>query len=109
MPATSRTHLYAWPHHEAWRLRHMEWGIGVDASLQLSFAESRALVNEAVAMGYTSAWTPSGPPTRDGFQISAQWATATEAVTGTAVQTGLAVIPVASWTPSALAQQAGTL
>ena len=87
----------------------MEWGIGVDASLQLSFAESRTLVTEAVALGYTSAWTPSGPPTRDGFQIAAQWASATEAATGTPVHTGIAVIPAPVWTVSSLANQAGTV
>jgi alkanesulfonate monooxygenase SsuD/methylene tetrahydromethanopterin reductase-like flavin-dependent oxidoreductase (luciferase family) len=83
----------------------MEWGIGVDASLGLSFAESADLVAEAVTLGYTSAWTPSGPPQRDAFQVCGQWHTATSG----AMATGVAVIPVPVWTVQALAQQAGAL
>ena len=47
----------------------MEYGIGIDASLGLKLAEQRELVGEAKASGYASAWTPSGPATRDGFQV----------------------------------------
>ena len=43
----------------------MEYGIGIDATLGLSFAEQQTLVREAKAAGYTSAWTPSGSATRD--------------------------------------------
>ncbi len=85
----------------------MEYGIGVDASLGLSFAESRALVAEAAALGYQSAWTPSGPPTRDGFQVCAQWHGATTPVVDGGLTTGIAVIPVPVWTVQSLAQQAG--
>jgi alkanesulfonate monooxygenase SsuD/methylene tetrahydromethanopterin reductase-like flavin-dependent oxidoreductase (luciferase family) len=71
----------------------------------LSFAESGALVTEASALGYASAWTPSGPPMRDGFQVCGQWHAATDGTIGT----GIAVIPVPVWTVQALAQQAGAL
>jgi len=82
----------------------MEYGIGIDASPGLTFAESRQLVTEAAAGGYTSAWTPSGPVTRDGFQVCGQWSAAVPGLT-----TGIAVIPAPVWTPSSLASQAGTL
>src|SRR6188768_863267 len=87
----------------------MEYGIGVDASLALSFAESRALVAEAAGLGYSSAWTPSGPPVRDGFQMCAQWHGATTDMVDGGLTTGIAVIPVPVWTVQALAQQAGAL
>src|SRR5215207_6600872 len=87
----------------------MDRGIGVDASLQLSFAQQRTLVKEAAELGYASAWTPSGPLTRDGFQVCAQWATATANDTGECLQTGVAVIPAPLWTVPSLAHQAGTL
>ena len=87
----------------------MEYGIGVDASLGLSFAESRALVAEAARLGYSSAWTPSGPPVRDGFQMCAQWHGATTDIVDGGLTTGIAVIPVPVWTVQALAQQAGAL
>ena len=82
----------------------MEYGIGVDASVGLRFAESRELVAAASAAEYTSAWTPSGPITRDGFQVCGQWTAAVEGLT-----TGIAVIPVPVWKPASLASQAGTL
>ena len=87
----------------------METGIGIDASLALSFEEQRTLVAEAARLGYTSAWTPSGPPTRDGFQVCAQWHGATSPVVEGGLTTGLAVIPVPVWTVQSLVQQAGTL
>lgn len=82
----------------------MDYGIGIDASLGLSFAQSRGLVKASAAAGYTSVWTPSGPITRDGFQMCGQWSAAVEEMT-----TGIAVIPAPVWTPSSLASQAGTL
>ncbi|MEO8539749.1 MAG: LLM class flavin-dependent oxidoreductase [bacterium] len=87
----------------------MEYGIGVDASLGLSFEESRALVAEAAGLGYLSAWTPSGPPNRDGFQVCAQWHGATTNVVDGGLTTGIAVIPVPVWTVQSLVQQAGAL
>lgn len=87
----------------------MERGIGIDASLGLSFAESRQLALEAATAGYSSAWTPSGPATRDGFQVCAQWSGATHSVIDGGLPVGIAVIPVPVWTVQSLASQAGTL
>jgi alkanesulfonate monooxygenase SsuD/methylene tetrahydromethanopterin reductase-like flavin-dependent oxidoreductase (luciferase family) len=87
----------------------MDVGIGVDASLGLSFDEQRTLVQEAAKLGYKSAWTPSGPPFRDGFQVCAQWHGATSEVIDGGLPTGIAVIPAPLWTVPSLVQQAGTL
>ncbi len=87
----------------------MEIGIGIDASPGLSFEQQRALVGEAASLGYSSAWTPSGPATRDGFQVCAQWHGATSAVVDGGLTTGIAVIPAPVWTVPSLVQQAGTL
>lgn len=87
----------------------MNRGIGIDASLGLSFAESRELAVEAANAGYASAWTPSGPVTRDGFHACAQWSQATASVVDGGIPVGIAVIPVPVWTIQSLASQAGTL
>ncbi len=86
-----------------------ERGIGIDASLGLSFAESRELAGEAARAGYRSAWTPSGPATRDGFQVCAQWSNATSSMVDGGLPVSIAVIPVPVWTVQSLASQAGTL
>ncbi len=87
----------------------MEYGLGIDASLGLSLAEQRTLVVEAAGAGYSSLWTPSGPATRDGFQVCGQWSAATAAVADGGLPVGIAVIPVGNWTVPSLASQAGTL
>jgi alkanesulfonate monooxygenase SsuD/methylene tetrahydromethanopterin reductase-like flavin-dependent oxidoreductase (luciferase family) len=87
----------------------MDYGIGIDASLGLTFDEQRTLVAEAARAGYASAWTPSGPATRDGFQVCAQWSVATAGIVDGGLPVGVAVIPVPVWTVPSLAQQAGTL
>ena len=85
----------------------MRWGIGIDASLALSFAESGTLVREAAAGGYTSAWCPSGPATRDGFQVCSQWARDTAEIDG--FQCGIAVIPAPVWSVPSLVSQSGSI
>ena len=87
----------------------MEYGIGIDANLGLTFAEMNALAREAAEAGYTSAWSPSNPPARDGFHACAQWVTATQDLVPGGLATGIAVIPVGVWTVNALVQQAGAL
>jgi alkanesulfonate monooxygenase SsuD/methylene tetrahydromethanopterin reductase-like flavin-dependent oxidoreductase (luciferase family) len=87
----------------------MTRGIGIDASLGLSFAEQRTLVSEAALAGYSSAWTPSGSATRDGFHVCAQWSVATSSIVDGGLHVGIAVIPVPVWTVQSLVQQAGTL
>ncbi len=87
----------------------MEIGIGVDASLGLSFAQQRELLREAARRGYTSAWTPSGPATRDGFQVCALWHGWTADLVPGGLTTGIAVIPAPIWTVPSLIHQSGTL
>ncbi len=87
----------------------MDIGIGLDSSLGLSFADMRRLAREAVELGYTSAWTPSGGATSDGFHICAQWAAATAEMPGGSLPTGIAVVPVPTWTVHTLARQAATV
>lgn len=36
----------------------MDIGLGLDATLNLSFADQAALAQEAARLGYTSLWTP---------------------------------------------------
>jgi alkanesulfonate monooxygenase SsuD/methylene tetrahydromethanopterin reductase-like flavin-dependent oxidoreductase (luciferase family) len=85
----------------------MRWGVGIDASLGLTFEESGTLVREAAALGFTSAWCPSGPATRDGFQVCGQWARDTFDLPG--FQCGIAVIPAPVWSVPSLVSQAGSV
>lgn len=87
----------------------LDRGIGIDATLGLTFGEQATLVSEAVSAGYASAWTPSGPATRDGFHVCAQWSRATASAIEGGVPVGIAVIPAPLWTVQSLAHQAGTL
>jgi alkanesulfonate monooxygenase SsuD/methylene tetrahydromethanopterin reductase-like flavin-dependent oxidoreductase (luciferase family) len=63
------------------------------------------MAQEALRLGYTSAWTPSGATSRDAFHVCAQWSAATDAKLGT----GISVVPVGHWTPPQLAATAGTV
>ncbi len=86
----------------------MESGVGLDASLNLSFEEQARTSREAALLGYTSVWTPEGSG-HDGFQICVnRWLGTREAVPG-GLTTGIAVSPVALRTPVALAMGAGTV
>ncbi len=86
----------------------MELGIGLDASLGLSFQEQAETSREAALLGYTSIWTPETAG-HDGFQICLnRWLGTKEVVPG-GVTTGIAVSPVALRTPVALAMGAGTV
>lgn len=87
----------------------MARGIGVDGTLGLTWPETRALVTAAAARGYTSAWTPSGSATRDGFQVCGQWVAALDAAGAAGVGVGIAVIPAPAWSIGALAHQAGSV
>ena len=85
----------------------MEIGIGLDQSLRLSFPQQRELIQEAVQLGYTHAWTPAGLA-QDAFQVCAQWSAAAEAAGGV-IDTGISVLPVGIWSAPALAATAGTV
>ena len=83
----------------------MEIGIGLDPTLRLSWGEQRELAQEAVRLGYQSAWTPAGATSRDAFHVCARWALATDNALGT----GISVVPVAHWTVPQLAASAATV
>ncbi len=85
----------------------MQFGIGIDVSSRLSFAEEGELVREAADAGYTSAWTPSGPAGHDGFQACTQFHGAMADRGG--ITTGIAVIPAPLWTVQSLAHLSGSL
>ena len=87
----------------------MEIGIGLDPTLGLRPAEQRTIVAEAVALGYDSAWTPSGGVSRDAFHTCVRWAEAAEAAGSATFGTGISVVPAPVWTALTLAGQAGTV
>jgi alkanesulfonate monooxygenase SsuD/methylene tetrahydromethanopterin reductase-like flavin-dependent oxidoreductase (luciferase family) len=86
----------------------MEIGIGLDASLNLSFPEQADVSRKAARLGYTSIWTPEGTG-QDSFQVCAQRWAATREVVPEGLTTGIAVSPVMYRTPVAFAMSAGTL
>ena len=86
----------------------MEIGVGLDASLNLSFPQQADVSREAARLGYTSIWTPEGTG-QDSFQVCAQRWAATREVVPEGLATGIAVSPVMYRTPVAFAMSAGTL
>ena len=86
----------------------MEIGVGLDATLSLSFDEQAALCQEAARLGYTSLWTPEGTG-QDSFQICAQRWTASRQVVPEGLTTGIGVSPVVYRSPVAFAMSGGTL
>jgi alkanesulfonate monooxygenase SsuD/methylene tetrahydromethanopterin reductase-like flavin-dependent oxidoreductase (luciferase family) len=86
----------------------MEIGIGLDATLNLSFADQAALAQEAARSGYTSIWTPEGAG-HDAFQLCSQrWAASCQVVPE-GLSTGIGVSPVLYRTPIAFAMSGGTV
>ena len=58
----------------------MDIGIGLDATLNLSFADQAALSQEAARLGYTNIWTPENTG-QDAFQLCSQrWAASCQVV-----------------------------
>ena len=86
----------------------MEIGVGLDASLGLSFGEQAELSQEAARLGYTSIWTPEAPG-HDAFQLCVQRWAASRQVVPEGIATGIAVSPVMYRTPMALAMSGGTV
>jgi len=86
----------------------MEIGVGLDASLGLSFGEQAELSQEAARLGYTSIWTPEAPG-HDAFQVCVQRWAASRQVVPQGIATGIAVSPVMYRTPMALAMSGGTV
>ena len=85
----------------------MEIGVGLDQGLQLSFPEHRQMIREAVALGYSSAWTPAGLGL-DAFQICGQWCAEATAAGSPDFTAGISVLPVPHWTAQSLAAVAAT-
>lgn len=77
----------------------MEIGVGLDASLGLSWDDQRTLAREAAELGYECMWTPSS----GGFQMCAQWHGAS------GLATGVSVMAAPLWTPVAMATEAAQL
>ena len=86
----------------------MDIGIGLDATLNLSFADQAALAQEAARSGYTSIWTPEGSG-QDAFQLCSQrWAASCQVIPD-GLTTGIGVSPVLYRTPIAFAMSGGTV
>src|SRR5437016_9027051 len=86
----------------------MDIGIGLDATLNLSWADQAALSQEAARLGYTSIWTPESTG-QDAFQLCAQrWAASCQVVPA-GLSTGIGVSPVLYRTPITFAMSGGTL
>ena len=86
----------------------MEIGLGLDATLNLSYGDQEEISLDAADMGYTSLWTPEGTG-QDGFQLCAlRWA-ATRQKVPEGLTTGIAVSPVMYRSPVAFASSGGTL
>src|SRR5262245_41236836 len=86
----------------------MDIGIGLDATLNLSFADQAALSQEAARLGYTSIWTPESTG-QDAFQLCSQRWAASCHVTPEGLTTGIGVSPVLYRTPIAFAMSGGTV
>lgn len=86
----------------------MQIGVGLDATLNLSWEDQGALARQAAELGYTSIWTNEGAGL-DGFQVCAErWRATCDVVPG-GLTTGIAVSPVMYRSPIAFAVSAGTL
>jgi alkanesulfonate monooxygenase SsuD/methylene tetrahydromethanopterin reductase-like flavin-dependent oxidoreductase (luciferase family) len=86
----------------------MDIGIGLDATLNLSFGEQAELSQEAARLGYTNIWTPEGAG-QDSFQLcSHRWAASCQVTPG-GLTTGIGVSPVLYRTPVAFAMSGGTV
>jgi len=86
----------------------MDIGIGLDATLNLSFADQAVLSQEAARLGYTNIWTPENTG-QDAFQLCSQrWAASCQVVPEGLI-TGIGVSPVLYRTPIAFAMSGGTV
>jgi alkanesulfonate monooxygenase SsuD/methylene tetrahydromethanopterin reductase-like flavin-dependent oxidoreductase (luciferase family) len=86
----------------------MDIGLGLDASLNLSFADQANLSQEAARLGYTNLWTPEGTG-QDSFQLCGhRWAASCQ-VTDGGLTTGIGVSPVLYRSPIAFAMSGGTV
>src|SRR5579859_8214969 len=87
----------------------MKAGVGIDPRLGLSRADQRALVQEAVRLGYQSLWMPAGITGRSVFQTSVEWWAATTEVVPEGLGIGISVVPFPGWTVPTLAAESATV
>jgi 5,10-methylenetetrahydromethanopterin reductase len=86
----------------------MEIGVGLDATLGLSWDQQRDVSKAAAKLGYTSIWTPEGNG-QDSFHLCVQRWQATADVIPGGLTTGIAVSPVMYRTPLSFAMEGGTV
>jgi alkanesulfonate monooxygenase SsuD/methylene tetrahydromethanopterin reductase-like flavin-dependent oxidoreductase (luciferase family) len=86
----------------------VEIGLGLDASLRMTWDDQAELSKEAARMGYTSLWTPEGTG-EDSFIICGQRWQASREVVPEGLTTGIAVSPAGVRTPMGFAMSAGTV
>ncbi|MBM3140593.1 MAG: LLM class flavin-dependent oxidoreductase [Chloroflexi bacterium] len=86
----------------------VEIGLGLDASLGMTFDDQATLAREAAELGYMNLWTPEGIGL-DSFQLCLLRWQATRAVVPEGLVTGIGVSNVAYRSPTAFAISAGTL
>src|SRR6478752_8132827 len=86
----------------------MEIAVGLDRGLGLSWGQYRELGRYAAGLGYQSIWTNAANG-RDSTHVCAQWSVATAEVVAGGIGTGISVIPIGYWSPTALASAAATV
>ena len=86
----------------------MKIGLGLDATLNLSWRDQETLSREAATLGYESLWTPEGNG-QDSFEVCAARWRGSRKVISEGVIAGIAVSPVMYRSPMAFAMSAGTL
>jgi alkanesulfonate monooxygenase SsuD/methylene tetrahydromethanopterin reductase-like flavin-dependent oxidoreductase (luciferase family) len=78
-------------------IRQVKWAFSVDPQQQLSEPDELDVVRRAVALGYESAWTPSGPDEM-AFERCLRWYEAS------GIATGISVVPAAGQPPAFYAE-----
>ena len=86
----------------------MEIGIGLDASLGMTWADQSELSEESAKLGYESIWTPEGNGV-DSFHLCVQRWQATTSTVSAGLGTGIGVSPVMYRTPLSFAMEGGTV
>lgn len=79
--------------------------IGIDPSLGLSADDHRAVVGEAIRLGYRGAWTPAGRD-RTALSVCALWHAEARALGDHGFRVGVSVVPSPEWSLEALAAEA---
>jgi alkanesulfonate monooxygenase SsuD/methylene tetrahydromethanopterin reductase-like flavin-dependent oxidoreductase (luciferase family) len=86
----------------------MEYGIGLDATLSISYEQDLVMSNYAAESGYTSVWTPENR-VYDSFVLCLERWNSTKQSSQTGITTGIGVSPVNLRSPFALAMTASTI